>query len=140
MPLGCIKLPVTFGEITNYRTEFLTFEVADIEMAYHAILGRHKISKSKGVTHYTYMMMKIPGPKGPITIKCDPKKAYACDKESVELAMRQQAAANLTTAQITAAAIPNSDEVPSKIAKPYLAALPTPNPAMPSQEAGPCLN
>ena len=139
MPLRRIKLPVTFGEITNYHIEFLTFEVADIEMAYHAILRRPGISKSMGVTHYTYMMMKIPGPKGPITIKCDPKKAYACNKESVELAMRQQAAANLTTAQFTAAAIPNSDEAPSKIAKPYLAALPTPNPAMPSQEAGPCL-
>jgi len=139
MSLRRIKLPVTFGEITNYRIEFLTFEVADIEMAYHAILRRLGISKSMGVTHYTYMMMKIPGPKGPITIKCDPKKAYACDKESVELAMRQQAAANLTTAQFTAAA-PNSDEAPSKIAKPYLAALPTPNPAMSFQEAGPCLN
>ena len=131
MPLGCIKLPVTFGEITNYRIEFLTFEVADIEMAYHAILRRLRISKSMGVTHYTYMMMKIPVPKGPITIKCDLKKAYACDKESVELAMRQQATANLTTAQFTVAAIPNLDEVPSKIAKPYLAALPIPNPAMP---------
>ncbi len=34
MPLGKVKLPVTFGEINNYMTEFLTFEVADIDMSY----------------------------------------------------------------------------------------------------------
>ena len=68
-----------------------------------------------GVTHYTYMMMKIPGPKGPITIKCDLKKAYACDKESVELAMKHQATAELNSSQLTAAAVPDSDAAPSKV-------------------------
>jgi hypothetical protein len=31
MPLGWIMLPVTFGALDNYRTEFIKFEVADFE-------------------------------------------------------------------------------------------------------------
>ena len=40
MPLGQITLPVTFGTPSNYRTEFIKFEVADFDSSYHAILGR----------------------------------------------------------------------------------------------------
>jgi hypothetical protein len=40
MLLGQITLPVTFGTQTDYRTEFIPFEVADFEASYHAILGR----------------------------------------------------------------------------------------------------
>jgi hypothetical protein len=39
MPLRQITLPVTFGTPTNYRTEFIKFEVADFGSSYHAILG-----------------------------------------------------------------------------------------------------
>src|SRR5438128_6156070 len=38
--LGTIRLPVTFGSRENFRTEDISFEVADFEAAYHAILGR----------------------------------------------------------------------------------------------------
>ena len=39
MPLGQITLPVTFGTPSNYRTEFIKFEVADFDSSYHAILA-----------------------------------------------------------------------------------------------------
>jgi hypothetical protein len=38
-PLGTVVLPVTFGTMENYRTEFIKFEVANFESSYHAILG-----------------------------------------------------------------------------------------------------
>jgi hypothetical protein len=38
MPLKQITLPVIFGTPTNYRTEFIKFEIANFE-SYHAILG-----------------------------------------------------------------------------------------------------
>jgi hypothetical protein len=38
-PIGCVCLPVTFGTQENFRTEYLTLEVADIRSSYHAILG-----------------------------------------------------------------------------------------------------
>ena len=40
IPLGQIDLPVTFGDLTNYKTETLTFEVVGFHRTYHTILGR----------------------------------------------------------------------------------------------------
>jgi hypothetical protein len=49
-PLGSVVLPVTFGETKeNYRTEYIKFEVADLETSYHAILGRPAIAKFMAV-------------------------------------------------------------------------------------------
>jgi hypothetical protein len=39
-PLGHIYMPVTFGTLENYRTEFLRFEVARFDYRYNAIIGR----------------------------------------------------------------------------------------------------
>ena len=39
MPLGQIDLPITFGDLFNYRTETLTFEVVGFLGTFHAILG-----------------------------------------------------------------------------------------------------
>src|SRR5438132_419102 len=58
-PLGTIKLPVMFGSRENFRTEDITFEVADFEAAYHAILGRPALAKFMAVSHYTYMQRKV---------------------------------------------------------------------------------
>jgi hypothetical protein len=38
-PIGRVCLPVTFGMEENFRTEYLTFEVADFRSSYHAIFG-----------------------------------------------------------------------------------------------------
>lgn len=38
-PIVRVTLPVTFGKPDNYQTKYLTFEVADFESSYHAILG-----------------------------------------------------------------------------------------------------
>jgi hypothetical protein len=38
-PIGCVCLPATFGTQENFRTEYLTFEVADFRSSYHAILS-----------------------------------------------------------------------------------------------------
>jgi hypothetical protein len=57
LPLGQINLPVTFGDVRNFYTETLTFEVVGFLGAYHAILGRPayakfiKNSQTKGYHH-----------------------------------------------------------------------------------------
>jgi hypothetical protein len=63
MPLGQITLPVTFGTLQNYRTEFIKFEVADFESSYHAIFGRLTLAKFLAVPHHPYLLLKMPGPK-----------------------------------------------------------------------------
>ena len=71
MPLWQIDLPITFGNLTNYRTETLTFEVVRFHRTYHAILGRSCYAKFMVVPNYTYLKLKMPGTCKVITIgKC----------------------------------------------------------------------
>src|SRR6266542_2055053 len=45
IPLGQITLPVTLGTRANFWTESISFEIVDLEMAYHAIFGRPALAK-----------------------------------------------------------------------------------------------
>jgi hypothetical protein len=38
-PIGRVCMSVTFGTHENFRTEYLTLEVADFRSSYHTILG-----------------------------------------------------------------------------------------------------
>jgi hypothetical protein len=67
-PLGKIELDVCFGNSSNYCREKLEFEVMDWPSQYHAILGRPTFAMFMAVPHYAYLMLKIPGPKGTITV------------------------------------------------------------------------
>ncbi|XP_062195343.1 uncharacterized protein LOC133898688 [Phragmites australis] len=84
-PLGQIELPVTFGLPNNFRTERVLFDVADFGTAYNAILGRPALAQFMGVAHYAYQAIKIPGPKGAITILGNQKTALHCDKRSLDM-------------------------------------------------------
>jgi hypothetical protein len=80
-PLGRIELDVCFGNSNNYHREELEFEVMDWLSQYHAILGRPAFAKFMAVPHYAYLMLKIPGPKGIITVQGSFEICNTCDKE-----------------------------------------------------------
>jgi hypothetical protein len=86
--VGHISLPVIFGTQENFRTETIQFEVADFETAYNAFLGRPVLTKFMVILHYAYLVLKMSGPRGVISIRGDDKRAYDCDKESCEMANR----------------------------------------------------
>jgi hypothetical protein len=88
-PLGQIDLPVCFGTPANFRKEVLTFEVVGFRGAYHAILGRPYYAKFMAFPNYTYLKMKMPGPKSVITVGPSFEHAYECDVECVERAEAQ---------------------------------------------------
>jgi hypothetical protein len=91
IPMGLVVLPVTFGETReNYRTEYIKFEVADFETSYHSILDRPAIAKFMGVSHYTYLVLKMPSPDGVLSLQGDLKISFDCDTEAVELAATNQ--------------------------------------------------
>ena len=81
MPLGQIDLPVTFGDRSNYQTETLTFDVVGFPGTFHAILGRPCYAKFMAVPNYTYLKLKMPGPRGVITIGTSFQRAYECEVE-----------------------------------------------------------
>jgi hypothetical protein len=70
-PIGRVCLPVTFGTMENFHTEYLTFEVADIRSSYHAILGRPMLTKFMAINHHTYLIMEMPVPNGIFTMLGD---------------------------------------------------------------------
>ena len=76
--LGQIALDVVFGDSKHFRKEKLTFEVVDFQSAYHAILGRPAYARFMARPCYVYLKLKMPGPKGVITVTGDRKKAEEC--------------------------------------------------------------
>ena len=66
--MGRIDLPVCFGTAANFRKEILTFEVVGFRGTYHAIIRRLGYVKFMAIPNYTYLKLKMPGPKGVITI------------------------------------------------------------------------
>jgi hypothetical protein len=79
VPLGQIDLPVAFGDKGNFRKETLTFEVIGFPGTYHAILGRPTYAKFMAVPNYTYLKLKMFGPKGVITINTKFQHVFQCD-------------------------------------------------------------
>ena len=114
MPLGHFTLPVTFGTRKNFRTENVSFEVADFDMAYHAILGRLALAKFMAVPHYTYMQLKMPGPHGVITQRGDVKQSFVVKQESCEIAQNLQTAAELDKIRLDADATRDEGDMPTK--------------------------
>jgi hypothetical protein len=69
--------------------------VANLETAYNAFLGWLALTKLKDILHYAYLVLKMPGPRGVISIRGDVKRAYDCDRESCEMADRLTTSAEL---------------------------------------------
>ena len=70
-PVGWATLPVNFGTHDNYRTEYVNFEVAEFETSYHAILGRPSLTKFMAIPNHTYLLLKMPAPKGVLSVYGD---------------------------------------------------------------------
>jgi hypothetical protein len=85
-PMDRVQLEVLFREKGSSRSEPICFEVVDINSPYHALLGRPALAKFMVVPHYAYLKMKLPGPRGMITVSGSFKKSLACAKESSQLA------------------------------------------------------
>jgi hypothetical protein len=80
-PIGKIELDVCFSDSGNFHRQKLEFEVMDWPSQYHAILGRPAFAKFMAVPHYAYLALKIPGPKGVITVQGSFEVSNTCDKD-----------------------------------------------------------
>jgi hypothetical protein len=115
MPLRQITLPVTFGTQANYRTEFIQFEVADFETSYHAILRRPALAKFMAIPHYPYLLLKMPGPHGILSLRGNLKRAFDCDIQAIQIAVKAQATyGREEIATVAAQMNPEELEIPAK--------------------------
>jgi hypothetical protein len=86
-PLGHIYMPIIFGTPENYRTEFLRFEVVSFDYEYNTIIGRPGLAKFMAIPHYSYMILKMPGPQGIITVRTDFQGAAECFRGAIQAAL-----------------------------------------------------
>jgi hypothetical protein len=87
-PIGCIDLEVSCGTGENKHREMLTFEVASFSIGYNCILGRPLLLRFMAVIRTGYATIKMPGPKGVITLKLDQRDALACENVTLTHAGR----------------------------------------------------
>jgi hypothetical protein len=85
--MGQVSLSVMFGTEENFRTEYLSFEVIDFKSSFHAILCRPMLARFMVVLHYTYLVLKMPAPKGVLTVYGDLLISFKCDNAALEIAM-----------------------------------------------------
>ena len=83
--VGRATLPVTFGTRDNYRTEYINFEVAKFETSYHAIRGRPSLAKFMAIPNHIYLLLKMPAPKGVLSVYGDLQTSYASEAKNIEL-------------------------------------------------------
>jgi hypothetical protein len=69
--------------------------VADFEIAYTTFLGWPALTKFMPIPHYAYLVLKMPGLPGVISIRGYVKRACDCDKESYEMADKLMASTEL---------------------------------------------
>jgi hypothetical protein len=58
-PIGSISLPVSFNSLSNTRTEYITFHVADMSYPYNTIFGRGLLNTFEVALHSLYLCMKV---------------------------------------------------------------------------------
>jgi hypothetical protein len=76
------------GTGDNKLKEMLTFEVVNFDIGYNYILRRPFLLKFMVVIHTTYATMKMPDPKGVITIKADQQDTLTCENVTLTHAGR----------------------------------------------------
>jgi hypothetical protein len=78
-PVGFISLSVPFGNLRNARTEYITFDLVDMNYAYNAIFGRGLFNTFETALHSIYLCFKIPATLGVISVHGSQK-----DKRNIE--------------------------------------------------------
>jgi hypothetical protein len=89
-PLGHIYMSVTFGTPENYQTEFMRFEVAHFDCGYNTIIRRPGLAKFMAIPHYSYMILKMSGPQGIITVRVDIQGITECFRSAFQTALTSE--------------------------------------------------
>ena len=113
-PIGSVTLLVTFGTEQNFRTEYIKFEVADFESSYHAILGRPALAKFMAIPNYVYLLLKMPGNSGVLSLCGDLLKSFECDKEAIDHATTTRVPSSVSEILAAAKELSLKESMPSK--------------------------
>ena len=83
---GSITLEVVFGSLENFRSKELIFDIVPFRSGYHTLLGRTVFARFNAVPHYAYLKLKMPGPRGVITVKGNTERSLRTEEHNAALA------------------------------------------------------
>ena len=87
---GSVTLEVVFGSPDNFRSEELIFDIVSFRSGYHALLGRTAFARFNAVLHYAYLKLKMPGPRGVITVNGNTERSLRTEEHTAALAAEAQ--------------------------------------------------
>ena len=87
---GSVTLEVVFGFLDNFRSEELIFDIVTFSSGYHALLGRIAFAKFNAVPHYAYLKLKMPGPRGVMTVNGNTERSLRIEEHTAALAAEVQ--------------------------------------------------
>ena len=82
---GSLLLEVIFGFPDNFRSNNLTFHIAPFRSGYQALLGREAFARFNAIPHYTSLMLKMPGPRGIITVNGNIERSLRAEDRAAAL-------------------------------------------------------
>ena len=103
---GSITLEVVFGSPDNFRSEELIFDIVPFRSGYHALLGRTAFARFNTVPHYAYLKLKMPGPRGVITVNGNIERSLRTEEHTAALTAEAQSS---LLRQSTSSAIKDPD-------------------------------
>jgi hypothetical protein len=80
--------------------------MANFDCGYNAIIGKPRLAKFMAIPHYTYMILKMPGPQGIITVRADFQGAVECFRVAIQAALTTKPS---TTSSAQAISKPEED-------------------------------
>ena len=83
---GSLVLEVVFGSPDNFRSEELIFDIAPFRSGYHALLERTAFARFNAIPHYTYLKLKMPGPRGVIIVSGNTEHSLRAEEYVAALA------------------------------------------------------
>ena len=83
---GSLLLEVIFGFPDNFRSKNLTFHIAPFQSSYQAQLGREAFARFNAIPHYASITLKMPGPRGIITMNGNIKRSLRAEESAAALA------------------------------------------------------
>ena len=81
---------MVFGSPDNFRSEELIFDIVPFHSGYHALLGRTAFAWFNTVPHYAYLKLKMPGPRGVITVNGNTGRSLRIEEHTAALAAEVQ--------------------------------------------------
>ena len=94
---GSVTLEVVFGSPDNFRSEELIFDIVPFRSGYHALLGRTAFARFNAVPHYAYLKLKMPGPRGVITVNGNTERSLRTKEHTAALAAEAQSSLSRQT-------------------------------------------